>query len=346
MRNLYCKLLSLIFYCLLLQTVSAQNDSSRSGIRVADTLTPEQKLSTNRVILQSELDSIINLHAKPLPVEPKQPDTADNRDTILVVLLSLAILILVLLLIMGGLDRKKYKDLVASLLKQQSSLDAHLKTLSSNAKTESKKDMEKVNPKQKISDLETRIQSLTKEVNRLSQENAQLADLREEQELLREIHEELKQHIQKTFKIRHYPRNGEELKDDELLFDSLETERLFSFNVFEKYLKPVNAILDANKKDPANTPETDKTKLIELLVSLALLYIEYLYLRVTELSIGGKISERINTIKKAGSINESMLKPLDVEHGSKALVLYLALKEKNIGHLSYPVFDETNLNRK
>lgn len=329
----------------MLQSAIAQTDSSKRGISVVDTLNAEQRQSHNRAILKSELDSIINLNAKPLPVDTNSKVQADSRDTIMIVLLSLASLIILLLVILGIRDRNKNLSVIAALAKHQKLLEEQMKLFNTN-KAETKKEAEKSGPKLKVSELEAKIQTLTKEVGRLSQENAQLADIKEEQELLQEIHEELKQHIQKTFKIRHYPRNGEELKDDELLFDSLETERLFSSNVFEKYLKPVNAILDANKKDPANTPETERTKLIELLVSLALLYIEYLYLRVSELSIGGKISERINTIKRAGSINESLLKPLDVEHGSKALVLYLALKEKNIGHLSYPVFDETNLNRK
>ena len=159
------------------------------------------------------------------------------------------------------------------------------------------------------------------------------------------MYQEVVEGITKTFKVKNYPHNGEST-EHELLMTWIDTERAFTTNVYEKYVKPLHAILEANKKDPAHTPADDRNKLAELLVSVSLLYMEYLYLRVAELSIGGKIVDRINLIKKASPINASTLKQLDVEHGSKALVLHLALREKNIGPLSYPVLDETNLNRK
>lgn len=342
MRNLYYKLLAFCVFCLLSHAVTAQVDSLR--ITIADTLTAEQKRSTNRVILKSELDSLVKLNQA--PVEKQEPvPVSTAKETALIIALALAVLVVILLIILASRDNNKHKKLIGSLEAQQNFLGNQIKTLAP-PKKEVKPETDKLNPKQKIPELETKILSLNKNLEKLTKENGQLGNIKKEQEELKSNYEELKQNILKTFKIRHYPRSGEEMKDDELLPEWLETERMFATNVFERYIKPVHQILDANKKDPANTPEADKNKLIETLISLSLLYIEYLYLRVSELAIGGKISERINTIKKASTINESYLKPLDVEHGSKALVLYLALKEKNISELSYPVFDETNLNRK
>jgi len=39
-----------------------------------------------------------------------------------------------------------------------------------------------------------------------------------------------------------------------------------------------------------------------------------------------------------------LLKKLNKEHGSRALVLRMALNKSGISKLSYPVFDETDLN--
>ena len=38
------------------------------------------------------------------------------------------------------------------------------------------------------------------------------------------------------------------------------------------------------------------------------------------------------------------IKELNIEHGSRALVLRMVLDKTAIQNLSYPVFDETNLN--
>jgi hypothetical protein len=84
---------------------------------------------------------------------------------------------------------------------------------------------------------------------------------------------------------------------------------------------------------------------MDLLISLSFLYIEYLYLRVNELSIGGKMVERINGINKGNGLDISLLKKLDTEFGSRALVIKIALEKAALYQLSYPVFDETNLNK-
>ncbi|HRO72003.1 MAG TPA: hypothetical protein PK951_16545 [Chitinophagaceae bacterium] len=83
---------------------------------------------------------------------------------------------------------------------------------------------------------------------------------------------------------------------------------------------------------------------MDLLISLGLLYIEYLYLRINELSVGGRIVERLGSLKNGNSLDPATLKELSTEHGSRALVIRMALDKTSIQKLSYPVFDETNLN--
>jgi hypothetical protein len=104
------------------------------------------------------------------------------------------------------------------------------------------------------------------------------------------------------------------------------------------------AITDSNKNNPAKINAGDSEKLLDLLVSLSLLYIEYLYLRVNDLSIGGKMVERIQGLKNGNGLDPSLLKKLNTEHGSRALVLRMVLDKKSLHQLSYPVFDETDLN--
>ena len=83
---------------------------------------------------------------------------------------------------------------------------------------------------------------------------------------------------------------------------------------------------------------------MELLVSLALLYIEYLYLRVNELAVGGNMVARIKGMSNGNRLDTLLMKQLNKEHGSRALVLRIILDKMDIRDLSYPVFDETNLN--
>ena len=124
----------------------------------------------------------------------------------------------------------------------------------------------------------------------------------------------------------------------------LETENAVVGFAYEKFLKPILTITDANKNNPAKLSEADNEKLLDLLISLSLLYIEYLYLRVNDLAIGGRIAERIKEFSKGKGPDTSLLKKMNTEFGSRALVVRIALNKAGLPRLSYPVFDETNLN--
>jgi hypothetical protein len=147
-----------------------------------------------------------------------------------------------------------------------------------------------------------------------------------------------------VYKIRNYPGFDKEKSETDIVRSLLETERTVAVYAYEHFLKPVLAIADANKNNPARMNPEEREKMLDLLISLSLLYSEYLYLRIQDLSIGGRIAERIGNLRNGNNIDPAQLKKLNVEHGSRALVLRMVLDKSNVQHLSYPVFDETNLN--
>lgn len=330
----------------------AQTDSSR--IRIADTLTAEQKKSHNRVLLRTELDSLVK--AGTIPVQPQQqqspPETVTETSREVWLWPVLTGMGLVLLLLVWSMYRiHRHANRIARALEQQQlhfdKLTGQQSGIAAGSKEPARQEPVKVSTqKQKPAALESRIQEQARTIEKLTARNEQLAEEVKNMAGFRTMYQEVVEGITRTFKVKNYPHNGDKKTEHALLMEWLETERAFTTNVYGKYVKPVHAILEANKKDPAHTPADERNRLAELLVSISLLYMEYLYLRVAELSIGGKIVDRINLIRKAAAINTTSLKQLDVEHGSKALVMHLALRDKNIGPLSYPVLDETNLNRK
>jgi len=52
----------------------------------------------------------------------------------------------------------------------------------------------------------------------------------------------------------------------------------------------------------------------------------------------------LGSLRNGNHIDKGLLKELNIEHGSRALVLRMVLDKMDIQNLSYPVFDETNLN--
>jgi len=150
--------------------------------------------------------------------------------------------------------------------------------------------------------------------------------------------------MMEVYKIRNYPGFNKEKTETEIVKCLLDTERSVALYAYEHFLKPVMAIADANKNNPAKINPEEREKLLNLLISLSLLYSEYLYLRINDLSVGGKIVERIGSLKNGNNIDTALLKELSTEHGSRALVLRIVLDKTAIQNLSDPVFDETNLN--
>jgi hypothetical protein len=192
--------------------------------------------------------------------------------------------------------------------------------------------------------LENKINDLNAEMTKLTKENETLNRVLKEYNGIQHEFDSLKHGIAKVYKIKNYPGYDKSKTDVSVLQGVLETENSVANYAYEKFLKPIFTITDANKNNPAKINEEDREKLLELLVSLSLLYIEYLYLRVNDLSIGGKMVERIESLGRDNGLDPSLLKKLNTEHGSRALVLRMILDKTKLHQLSYPVFDETDLN--
>ncbi|HEX2628317.1 MAG TPA: hypothetical protein VHM26_04880 [Chitinophagaceae bacterium] len=324
MRN---KFLLLLFFTCLVSVASAQNGKP---IKLVDTLTKEEKNSRNPILLKTELDSLVKQYNAAHP--PVIPAPVVKETVTETVPLWMWFAVIIPLIGIGGL----------------------LYLLFNNQRLSGKKidEMKKIVQQNKISGVtiketstETKpsrqtgkkIQDAQAELDKMKKENADLKELLEE-------YETVKQQIVTSYKIRNYPGYEASKSEEELLLGMLKTEKSVATYSYEHFLKPIIAIADSNKNNPARTSKEDREKLMELLVSLALLYIEYLYLRVNELAVGGNMVARIKGMSNGNRLDTLLMKQLNKEHGSRALVLRMILDKMDIRDLSYPVFDETNLN--
>jgi hypothetical protein len=182
------------------------------------------------------------------------------------------------------------------------------------------------------------------ELQKLSKENEKLNQAIKEYNGIQHQYDSLKHGLAKTYKIKNYPGYEKSKTETSIMQGVLETESSVANYAYEKFMKPLLAITDANKNNPAKISEEDSRKVLDLLLSLSFLYIEYLYLRVNDLSIGGKMVDRIQGFSKGNGFDPGLLKKLNTDYGSRALVLRMVLDKAGLPVLSYPVFDETNLN--
>jgi hypothetical protein len=337
------KLFVLLFFWLSTYNLVAQEPEKKS-IRIVDTLSTQEKNNRNTVILKSELDSLIGLHnanqPKTLQQEPLIEENAQVPLYLFIIGIT-ALLAIAFLLYILFRNQKKFQRTISILHKQIQHLELAAYSSGSipdaNAGNKSK-------GKTTIPGLEKKIQSLTTQLEKSIQEKEELEVSLSEATNIRHDFESVKQQMMEVYKVRNYPGFNKEKTETEIVRSLLETERSVAFYAYEHFLKPVMAIADANKNNPAKINPEEREKLLNLLISLSLLYSEYLYLRINELSVGGKIVERIGSLKNGNSIDPGSLKELSTEHGSRALVLRMVLDKTSIQNLSYPVFDETNLN--
>jgi hypothetical protein len=320
----YKVILSALFL-LLAYLLPAQPTPERRSIRIVDTLTAQERNSRNPIILRAELDSLLQLHNATIPVvQPKVvPDRATTELPQWVMITGgLALLVIGLLLLRLSSYQKRLNRVVGDLKRLVQNFD-FLAATGSNGNGSTK-------PSRSRQD---------KKIHELSEE---LERQKSSHQLLLEEYESVKGAIEETYKLKNYPTYHKEKQDGQLIREWVDTERAVAMHAFEKYLKPVIAITDANKNNPARISKEDSQKILELLVSLSLYHIEYLYLRVNDLAVGGNIARRIGSNGKG--IEVGLLKKLDLEHGSRALALRMALNKSGVDKLSYPVFDETDLN--
>jgi hypothetical protein len=323
----YKILFSFLFFFLLVNGFAQQHPDTK-GIRIVDTMTKQEKANRNPIILKAELDSLIKLHNASLPAVQTQQVPVKETVTVIpgwiVVAGIIAALLIILLLYWLFNYQKKFSRTVSDLKRLIQNFE-FLSAAGSTGTTPEK------NSKSKTA-LEKKISELSEELEKQKKSN----------QVIQEEYESVKQAIAEVYKVKNYPAYDKDKNEEQSIKDMLLTERKVALQAFEKYLKPVISIADANKNNPAKISTEDSEKMLELLISLSLYYIEYLYLRVNDLSVGGNIVQRIGSNGKG--IDPALLKKLNTEHGSRALALRMALNKSGIDKLSYPVFDETDLN--
>ncbi|HEV7783367.1 MAG TPA: hypothetical protein VGO58_18960 [Chitinophagaceae bacterium] len=337
-------------YLFLLLLLFSAGTSAQTGVQpgnkhlqIVDTLSAAEKINRNPIILRSEIDSLISQYNTSLvPQKQDEPVKAGNNsnDYMLAGLIAIIALLGFVIFILYR-HQQKISRTIAGLNEKQSAgyngKDALLHSVNGSHPAPKK-------GRVTVQSLEIKIGDLNAELNKLSKENEGLNRVIKEYNGIQHEYDSLKHGIQKAYKVKNYP-GYDKTKDETIAMKGvLDTENAVAAYAYEKFLKPILAITDANKNSPAKLNAADQEKLVDLLVSLSLLYIEYLYLRVNDLSIGGKMVERIQGLSKGNGLDASLLKKLNTEFGSRALVIKMALSKTGVNGLSYPVFDETNLN--
>jgi hypothetical protein len=331
------KIIPLLFLLFVIAESNAQVPAIKH-IRVVDTLTPLERTTRNPVILQSELDSLIheyniaNVQQVPQQQVVQQPLKKESNNGMFV---NIALLVIIALLCVLMYYIYVYQRKSARLIKGMQSNDQVLHTTLKEKNGKSKNG---------VQSFESKISDLHAELHKLSRENEGLNRVIKEYNGIQHEYDSLRHGMNKAYKIKNYPGNESSADESTAMQHVLETEDVVARYAFNKFLKPILLITDKHKNSPAKISQADNEKLLDLMVSLSLLYIEYLYLRVTELSVGGKMVERIRGFSKGDEPDPALLKKLDTEFGSRALVIRMALDKVKLQRLSYPVFDETNLN--
>jgi len=333
-----CTLICWIICSVFALSVRAQD----KGIRIADTLTAQEKASRNTVLLKSELDSLIRLyHVSESSTVPQDPVVRTENHipeyllwTIIGLLTGVALLIFLLYR-----HQQKFNETIFLLNRQVQNLELATYSLNNS-------DMSIIKSKGKpsVPVLEKKIQSLTTQLEKSLKDKEELQRLLEEYTNSKLDFESVKQQMMEVYKIRNYPGFSKEKSETDIVKSLLDTERSVAIYAYEHFLKPVLALADAHKNNPSRINPEEREEMLNLLISLSLLYSEYLYLRIGDLSVGGKIVERLGSLRNGNHIDKGLLKELNIEHGSRALVLRMVLDKMDIQNLSYPVFDETNLN--
>lgn len=323
----YKLILSILFSFFLFNGFAQQQQQQeKRKLRIVDTLSAQERTTRIPVILKAELDSLIQLYSVAVPVvKPQLPVKEIVTKTPNWVIVTGIIVLLIITLLMYKLFRyhKRLGKAVSDLKRLIQNFDFYVAGESNGTTDKTAKGK---------SASEKKIALLTAELDKQKKEN---------QSLVQE-YETIKKSISEVYKVKNYPSYNKEKSEGQIIKDLLLTERSVASHAFEKFLKPVIAIADANKNNPAKISTDDSEKMLELLISLSLYYTEYLYLRVNDLSVGGHIVQRIGSNGKG--IDPGLLKKLNTEHGSRALALRMALNKSGIAKLSYPVFDETDLN--
>ncbi len=334
MRN---KSLALIIGLAMVCIAQAQVPGKKP-IRVVDTLSLTEQANRNPVLLRTELDSMIKAWVDANPQQPVQQPVSEQKNELSTLMLAglAAVLVLVGVLALGIYRHQRLVNKTIAGLGKGQADTSKVGTLEMPAKI--------IKGKGSAQSLEKKISEMDAELRKLSKENEGLNGVIREYNGIQHEFDSLKHGLSKAYKVKFYPGYDKSRDEASVLQGVLDTEAAVATYAYEKFLKPILAITDANKNNPAKLSPENVSKLLDLLLSLSLLYIEYLYLRVSDLSIGGKMVERIKNFSNGNGLDPLLMKKLDTEFGSRALVMKLALDQAKLSVQSYPVFDETNLN--
>lgn len=318
-----------------------QPTENRQQLRIVDTLTRQEKNTRVPVLLRSELDSMIAAHLASLPKEPVQEPVAEaQEDTLWPWVGAGSLLLLLFLVFLLFQQQRKGSRQLAEMREEWNKWSRQMLV---GATTTAAKEKEP-GGKKKTATAEAELKELREQVSNLAKEREGMELMLDEYRQVKQEYEGLKQQLLDVYKVRFYPGFDKTSSEADVLRQLVKTERALAYYAYDSFLKPVLQLTDANKNHPARMTDADKQQIADYLISLGLLYAEYLYLRISELSVGGKMVERIGGLPKSGTIDPTLLKQMNLEHGSRALALRMALDQMGIQKLSYPVFDETNLN--
>ncbi|MBP6589272.1 MAG: hypothetical protein KA229_04135 [Chitinophagaceae bacterium] len=328
------KIIGCLLIAVLAGPLSAQQPTKLKPVRIADSLSAKELAERNPVLLRKELDSLLKANQPVIPVDiPKEaePQPAPLPVNLLLTVAGAIILLLLVQLLLSYRQNKWLRALIPA---------------GADAKSTAPEIVSGKNGKKgNTHAAEEKGESLQAMISRLTKENEGLQSIITEHNGISKEYDQLCSILQHSYKIKQYPGNDGTLQSAAAVKAVVATEKALAEQAYEKFLKPLLQLADANKNQPAKMSAEDKAKLVDLLLSLSLLYIEYLYLRVSELSVGGTIVERLNNLSTGQNLKEDRLRKLNRESGSRALVLRLALDQLAIQQLSYPVFEETNLNK-
>ncbi len=328
------KIIGCLLIAVLAGPLSAQQPTKLKPVRIADSLSAKELAERNPVLLRKELDSLLKANQPVIPVDiPKEaePQPAPLPVNLLLTVAGAIILLLLVQLLLSYRQNKWLRALIPA---------------GADAKSTAPEIVSGKNGKKgNTHAAEEKGESLQTMISRLTKENEGLQSIITEHNGISKEYDQLCSILQHSYKIKQYPGNDGTLQSAAAVKAVVATEKALAEQAYEKFLKPLLQLADANKNQPAKMSAEDKAKLVDLLLSLSLLYIEYLYLRVSELSVGGTIVERLNNLSTGQNLKEDRLRKLNRESGSRALVLRLALDQLAIQQLSYPVFEETNLNK-
>ncbi len=306
---------------------------SASGIRIVDTLTALEAKKRLPILLQTELDSLVNLQIMDLQTANKaEPVKAQEEVSVWLWVAAGAFLIVLLLGYLLWSQQQKSSRSLHRLSKQIEHLDAQIAEHTPPAPVKTKKSAAVL--AKEVTELQTQLEKLQKE----KQQTAALS-----KESLANW-EQIKKALAQTYKLKHYPGAAANATELDNYLKLLQTEKTIAHFSYTHFLKPLLVLADTNKNSPSRLSEEEAQKMLDCIVSMGLLYSEYLYLRIPDLALGGNMVARLGSLKNGNVLDLQLLKELNTEHGSRALVLKMALDKYHIQALSYPVFEETNLN--